>query len=583
MHLPDDIHYFLVAEDNPVDIEIINTMLKKAYQNQYKATFVETFHSIFAAADNTHYDVLILDMNLPDKKSADGVVELQQRYPNLPIIILTEQNDLSVAVQTLKLGVQDFLTKNNVTPQVLSRSLRYAKERKQIEQALKQSVQQMSDQNLQLKHLAHTDHLSGLPNRSCFEAKVKDSIQRAKRTNREFALLYIDLDNFKRVNDNFGHTVGDILLLKVSNRLKNIVRKADFLARIGGDEFVIYTDGLANRDEVYQLIDRILAVFDAPFKIENKEIQSNPSIGIAFYPDADNLELLLKQADYAMYEAKESEDSNVCFYTKEMESLYSRRLAIEAEFDTAIENDEFDVHFQKIESLSHSNYLGFEALLRWRSAKLGNVSPGEFVPIYENSPVINQLTKLVFIKAQALYESYERQGKYIDSIKVNVTASQLSSGIFTSLLLQWLKIYRLPPSSICLELTERQIVKNTRACLKQIKKLRREGVKIALDDFGTGFSSVQHLLEFTIDYIKLDITMIRNIEKHKRKQALVAGIVEMAHRLDLKIVAEGVETQVEYDMCKQLGCDYLQGYFIHRPESMHLITEELNNRAAQND
>ncbi len=569
---------FLIAEDNPIDIEVVKSLLHEAYSGQFcldsAGSLCDTKRMLAAKS----YDALILDMNLSGHHCDVGIIEIIESYPEIPIVILTGETDPVVAIESLKVGAQDFLTKNSITPQVLARSLRYAQERKKIELALRNSVASIADRNAQLNSLAHTDHLTQLANRAHFETALEELVYKAQRSKLRFALLYIDLKNFKKVNDNFGHSIGDELLVQVANRLRKTVRSSDFLARVGGDEFVIFTDFLQSSTEIHKLLDRLTKVFEPVFLIESKEILAHPSIGVAFYPEAENVEILLKQADYAMYEGKELQGDNisVCFYTKEMENKYDRQLQLEAQLATAIEENEFSAHFQKVTSLKTDQALVFEALIRWDSKVLGSVSPAEFIPIFENSPVIDQLTKIVISQAKSLIVELSKHDKCVESIKINVAASQLCRSNFSEFFLDLLHQQDIQAETICIELTESQMVKNTQACWLQIERLRNAGIKVALDDFGTGFSSLQHLLEFSVDYLKLDISIIRDINKKSRNQALVAGIIEMGHRLDMQIVAEGVETQQEFDCCEQLQCDMIQGYFLHKPQP---ITEIVSSQS----
>lgn len=564
---------FLIAEDCPIDVEIVRGLLDEAYSGQFLLDAVESLSEVRSALTQKNYNALILDMNLSGQISDSCIVELSESNPETPIVVLTAETDPAVAIDVLKLGAQDFLTKSAITPQVLARSLRYAQERKKIELALRSSAADIADRNAQLNDLVHTDYLTKLANRAHFENALESMLKRAGRGNQRFALLYIDLNNFKKVNDNFGHAIGDKLLIQVSRRLQETVRSSDFIARIGGDEFIIFTDFLKETNEVYQLLDRATKVFHNPFFIDGKEIQATPAVGVSFYPEANSAEMLLKHADFAMYEGKHQRvnASTVCFYTKETEDKYDRRLKIEAQFDSAIKNQEFTAHFQKVTSLTDGTHLGFEALLRWKSETLGDVSPGEFIPIFESSPVINQLTKVVLKQAKELIDKLTAATIKVDAIKVNITASQLSTPNFCALFLSWLDNEQIPYSAICIEITESQMIKNTEFCLEQIVMLRQAGVKVALDDFGAGYSSLQYLLDFSVDYLKLDISLIRNIHEKKRSQALVAGIVEMSHRLNMKIVAEGVETREEFECCQALKCDLVQGFFLHRPQPINTI------------
>ncbi|VAW81787.1 diguanylate cyclase/phosphodiesterase (GGDEF & EAL domains) with PAS/PAC sensor(s) [hydrothermal vent metagenome] len=558
-------HSYLMAEDNPADIELVTEMMNQAYCRQYSLVCVDRYALIDYKLSTETFQALILDLNLPDHSGVENINILSQQYPQLPIIILTGLDDQTLAIEALKNGVQDYLNKDSLTPELLSRSLRYAQERKRIEVQLKQALEDAATRNTQLEALAQYDFMTSLPNRAYFQHAANQLLSRALRCGKWLALLYLDLNSFKKVNDNYGHAVGDDLLRQVATRLKKSMRETEFLARMGGDEFVIVTDVLDEKQAVYTLVNRLLSVFELPFTIGDHKILCSSSIGVSFYPDAETLDILMRQGDCAMYEAKTNCNTPVCFYTKQMEHLYTRNIEIESRLSNAIETEQFDTHFQAVFSINHPDELHVEALIRWYSPEQGYISPDEFIPLAESSPMINELTRVVIKHCSQLFTLCEKLNRPSDKISINVCASQLASAPFCSQLIAWLDEYQILPEKICLELTERQMVKNTRQCYEQIQRLRSLGIQIALDDYGTGYSSVTHLLELPLDYLKLDRILIDHIDENPRNQALTAGIIEMAHRLDMKVIAEGIEREEEFNISKELGCDYTQGYFVAKP------------------
>jgi len=558
---------YLMAEDNPADAELVQEMLNQSFGHQYSIICVDRFSKIVDALSQGTFEALILDMNLPDSSGIENISRLAQDYPDLPIVVLTGHDDLELATGSLQQGAQDYLSKNHVTPQALIRSLRYAKERKVIEKQLKLALDDAANRNVQLEALAKHDGLTGLPNRTFFHQQAAQFINRAERQNKQVGLLYFDLNGFKKINDSYGHLIGDHLLVEISNRLQKVIREADFLARLGGDEFVVITDLLSNKEEVYPLIKRLLAEFDKPFIIENHQIISGPSIGVAFYPEAGDIDLLLKQADFAMHEAKKQSSTPICFYTHEMAEKYSRNQIIESRLGRAIEQKEISAFFQTVINVRNPNQILVEALVRWHSMELDWITPDEFIPLAEHTPAINDITYCVLAESSAFYQALSEKSVLLEKIAINVSASQLTNSVFTDLFFDWIKEYKLPINKICLELTERQMVQNAEQCRAQINRLRSRGIKVALDDFGSGYSSITHLLDFPMDILKLDRALIDHIDKNPRNQALVAGIVEMAHRLDMEVVAEGIEREEEYQKAVELGCDFLQGYFLARPMS----------------
>lgn len=571
---------YLMAEDNPADATLFTEMLEDILGGDYSVVCVDSFASIQHALACGSFEALILDMNLPDRSGVDNVTELGSSFPDLPIVVLTGNDDLEVAVQSLQRGAQDYLNKNHVTPEILKRSLRYARERKQIELKLRQALADSDQKNTQLLRLAQYDYLTKLPNRAYFEMAAARMLSRAARMSKQVALLYLDLNGFKAINDGFGHSIGDQLLVQTGDRLLQRVRQGDMVARLGGDEFVILTDLLEDKQEVYGLVSRLVEAFDAPFVIEKSVITCSPALGVAFYPEASDLTLLMKQADRAMYEAKVTRRIPVCFFTRQLEQIYNRNLQIESRVLPGLAAGEFGVVFQPVGS-GHDEQFHAEALLRWHSGDLGEISPAEFIPVIESGPLMNELTHLVFKRTAELIRELLDRGVAVGKININVSASQLVSRAFVQQMMVWLEDLQIAPRMICLELTEREMVHNAALCSEQISTLRKLGVSIALDDFGTGFASIKHLIDLPIDYLKLDRILVDSIDRNLRIQALTAGVIEMAHRLGIQVVAEGVERADELKMIQRLGCDYWQGYLLARPMRTEAVIEQWGQSASR--
>jgi len=569
-------HVFLMAEDNPADEALVQELLSQAFGDKYQIVCVDRFEKIANALSQGKFEILILDLGLPDRSGVNNVAELGKQYPELPIVVLTGQDDLSTAVESLQYGAQDYLSKNKITSEMLSRSLHYARERKKIEGQLRQALEESAYRNTQLESQAKHDGLTGLPNRIYLYEAGNRSLFRAKRQKMDLALFFFDLDGFKKINDSYGHLVGDELLKQVAGRIQNEIRSSDLLVRLGGDEFVILTDVLHQRQEVYPLAQRVLQAFSQPFHIQNFDIPMSPSIGVSFYPESDTLELLLKNADCAMYEAKGNAEENICFFSDEVADHFSRVNQIEQLIGSALKNGEFSVVFQPLLNMK-SALISLEALVRWTSPQLGIVPPDEFIPIAEHSPAINDITKFVVKESAKFLESINSGGFCIDEIAINVCASQLEHSSFGDLFLYWLQKYKLPANQVCLELTERQMLRQTEVCKALFLDYQKRGINIALDDFGTGFSSVTHLIGLEIDTLKVDRILISEIHKRPRHLALVAGIVEMAHHINMRVVAEGIETQEEYEAVKKLGVDKIQGYHFSKPLTFQQCLEFLNN------
>lgn len=564
---------YLLVEDNPMDAELVSVLLESAFDGEAEVRCAGRFdHAVDLLAEE-NFEAVILDLHLPDRSGVGNVEFLSKNFPDLPIVVLTGSKDDSCALRALNYGAQDYLSKSDVTPDILARSLRYAKERKNIEIKLKNALDESAYQNVQLEKLARHDFLTALPNRAYFDSNAMKMLKRASRHNKCFALIYFDINKFKSINDSLGHGAGDELLRQVATRARGIVRETDFIARLGGDEFVIVTDLINEKTEVYGLVTRLLSCFEDPFPIDQQDLSVSTSIGVAFYPDADNLNTLIKQADLAMYEAK-SQKQEVCFFTQEMERVYSRSMQIRTHLQSAARNTEFNCEFQGYYANKPDGKVYTEALARWESPVLGRVAPNEFIPVVEHSPLNNHLTRAIIVQCGILAERAAASNVKMGRINVNVSASQLCEPTFVRQLLHWVHQADLDPNILCIELTEREMVENIANCGNHIHELRKEGMCVALDDFGSGYSSITHLISLPIDILKLDRMLVHQIDRSHKYQALNAGIVEMAHRLDMSVIAEGIETESEYRMLQELGCDFYQGFYFSRPQSGSLFLAE---------
>lgn len=556
---------FLMAEDDPADAEIFSEMLNTAFDNQYSVVCVDRYEKIKEALAQGTFNALILDMDLPDRSGIENVYQIGKDYPMLPIVVLTGNDDLDLAIDSLQNGAQDYLSKNNVTSEMLARSLHYAKERKQVEKILKDALEDAAYKNIQLEAQAKHDPLTGLANRAYFHDAGTTTLMRAQRRNQMVGLLYFDLNGFKKINDTYGHLAGDEMLKQVSIRLKEVVRDTDFIARIGGDEFIIMTDLLTNKNEIYPLVTRIQEQFSEDFHIGTHRVNMGTSIGVAFYPEAENLDLLIKQADCAMYEAKSHSSMSVCFYSEKIASLYARAQRVESCISHALETNEFEAAFQPIVNTDGIEEIHLESLARWESQVLGKVSPQEFIPIAEMTPAINGITEAIISECSKLVSKLKSETPLSPRISINISAKQLANNHFSRTFLSWLERYELSPESVCVELTERQVVENMASSKAHFNILRSHGIQISLDDFGSGFSSITHLLDLPFDILKLDRKLISFIDENSRNQAIIAGIVEMSHRLGMKVVAEGIERSEEKNVAEELGCDYQQGFLFSKP------------------
>ena len=414
---------------------------------------------------------------------------------------------------------------------------------------------------------ANFDLLTGLPNRRMFLNKLEEEIKKARRAGAPLTLMFIDLDRFKEVNDSLGHDMGDILLKEAANRIQNCVRDTDMVARMGGDEFTVVLSGQSEQNNIARVYNGILHKLAQPFFLKNEAAYVSASIGITIFPgDADTIEELLKNADQAMYAAKNQGRNRYCYFTPAMQEAAQSRMRLTNELRTALAEEQFSLVYQPIVELVTGHIHKAEALVRWRHPDHGLVSPAAFIPVAEDTGLILELGDWVFKEAAAQVKRLRARYDPEFEISVNKSAVQCHAG--GNIHLDWaayLKEMDLPGHSITVEITESVLLDSTTVVIERLDGLRSAGMQISLDDFGTGYSSLSYLKKFDIDYLKIDRSFINNLKKGSDDHALCEAIIVMAHRLGMKVIAEGVETVEQCDLLAEAGCDFAQGYLFSAP------------------
>jgi diguanylate cyclase (GGDEF)-like protein/PAS domain S-box-containing protein len=431
-----------------------------------------------------------------------------------------------------------------------------------------------------IRFLAQHDVLTELPNRSLCIERLRLALQQAKRRGDKVAVLFVDLDRFKNINDSLGHHIGDGLLLSVARRLLDAVRAGDTVSRLGGDEFVVVLNGCGSVEEVASIVDhRLVPLVRKPHEVEGVELQVSCSVGIAIYPDdAEDIDTLMRHADVAMYQAKALGRDSAQFFTADLNDRAQLRMKLENNLRHAIERDELRLHYQPRVDARSGRLLGVEALLRWDCAELGPVNPAQFIPIAEDTRLIVPIGDWVINEACRQMAVWRKNDQDVPQVSVNVSALQLEDDSLLETLRAALERNALPPGTVELELTESTLMDKAEQSLARLHAIKRLGVELAIDDFGTGYSSLNYLNRFPIDRLKIDRSFVRDMFVDPTDLAITRAIINLGHTLGLKVVAEGVESERESQTLRASGCDELQGYLFSRPISPGALSDWMQLR-----
>lgn len=552
----------LLVEDDEDDYFLTRELLAEIFGRHLALEWISAWQPALERALEGCHDVVIVDYRLGARNGLELVREAVHLDCDMPFIVLTGEGNREIDLEAMRAGATDYLVKGEITTPLLDRSIRYAIERRKSERRLAQ--------------LAQIDQLTGLANRYRFREFLDRSIALADRQQSAVALMLIDLNRFKAVNDTYGHAAGDLLLKEIAGRLQQCIRPCDLVARLGGDEFTIVMIDAEDRANLHATADRLLAEVRQPVNIGTCEVDVGASIGIAHYPnDANCADSIIVSADTAMYAGKGQGGGSVHFYTPEMHQRAAYRLELERNLRCAIRQQQFELFFQPQVELRSGRLLGFEALLRWNHPELGLVAPGEFIELAEESSLILPIGEWVLKTTCAQLAAWRDAHLPEVHIAVNFSARQFQDDGLLDLVRTTLAHYDLPPRLLEIEITESDILQNPAEANRLLTCFSDLGIRVALDDFGTGYSSLNHLRAFPGAIIKIDQSFIRDIEISSSNRAIVHSLIAMAHDLDLKVVAEGVEKSAQLDYLQSRDCDIVQGYLISRPIPACTIGSEI--------
>jgi diguanylate cyclase (GGDEF)-like protein len=563
-------HKVLLIEDNPGDARLIQEMIREDPDTPFAVHCVGRLALGLEQLSAGGTVLVLLDLSLPDSFGLDTFAKVYAHSPTVPIIVLTGNDDQTVALSAVKGGAQDYLVKGRLDRELLLRSMQYSIERKRYQ--------------VQLEHQANYDALTGLPNRNLLNDRLRQAVY-AQRSPRNLAVVFMDLDHFKFVNDSLGHSTGDKLLKAMGERLRAALREGDTVGRVGGDEFVLILNDQSNEEVIFRAMQRIASKVSEPITIDGKELYVSCSAGISMYPqDGPDVDTLLKNADAAMYRAKEHGRNNFQFYTAEMNERVNERLALENALRRALERQEFILHYQQKVDLKTGVIVGAEALVRWMHPEWGLVRPARFIPLAEETGFIVQLGEWVLREACRQTREWLDGGLKPGVVSVNLSARQFRQEGLVRMVSRILEETRLEPAQLEMELTESMVMHNVEAAIATLQGLKSLGVALSVDDFGTGYSSLSYLKDLPIDALKIDRSFVRDIGAGAEAEdgVIAQAIISLAHSLHLKVVAEGVETDQQVRFLKRHGCDQLQGFFYGEPAApadYALLLEKAKRRA----
>lgn len=556
----------LLVEDNPKEALVIKNMLKEGLQNQFTLKHSRSLSDALDLIQQNQFQAIILDSHLPDGKSFESIPQFLQFCPDAPILILSGVEEEDQAIQAVQSGVQDYLIKGQTSSSTLCRAIRYAMERQRATQRITQ--------------LAHYDHLTGLANRGLFYERLNCAVARCHRNDTAIALMFLDLDHFKDINDTLGHDCGDSLLKTVAARIKKCIREIDTGVRLGGDEFAVLLEQIVSIEDVASVAQRILHLLAQPVIIKQHQLHVTGSLGITIYPwDSANPQELLSHADAAMYRAKAQGGNTHQFYTAGMKTAGLDGSTLEMELSRALAKEEFLLHYQPQMNLCTKQVIGMEALLRWHHPYQGLIGPNQFIPQAEENGMIIPIGEWVLRTASKQAKYWEKQGFPAPHVAVNLSARQIHQGNLPALMQDILKHSHLDPENLKLELTETFLIHETEETIQTLRELKAMGIHLYIDDFGAGYASLRYLKSFPIDGIKLDQSLIQNLPHSANDAAIVMAVISLAKALGLQVIAEGVESQEQVDFLEEYGCDAMQGYWIAPPLPANESTQHMVHMA----
>ena len=558
----------LLVERDADELHRIRQMLEQSGLADFEATAAARLEDAIAMAGEAEFDALIVGLAASEADAA--LAGMESAAARLPVVAIADSEELGV--EALRLGARDYLLRAKCDVDLLERTLRHAVERERTLAELEASRQR--------EHfLATHDSLTGIANRFYFQDLMSHALSKAARDRRPLALLCFDIDRFKRINDTLGTSIGDELLKMVAERFCESTRSSDVVARLDGDEFVVLAPNVRREYDPARVAETLLQTLSRPFLLSEQECWITASAGIAVFPrDGQDTDVLIRNAEAAMYESKTLGPGRYHYYAEHMNEVAGTRLGLEKRLHQAIERDELLLHFQPQVDVARARIVGAEALIRWQHPKRGLVLPGDFIPIAEDTGMIRPIGEFVLRSACEHAVRWNRGRAKPLRIGVNVAAQQLNQKGFADVVTRILQETGLPPDQLEIEITESSILEPGGITMAALVLLRRLGVHVSIDDFGTGYSSLTALMNLPVSGFKIDRSFIRAVMSKRANAAITTGLIEIGKGLGLATIAEGIETREQLHYLLANGCTHMQGYLLGRPVPAEEFEAQLNSK-----
>jgi diguanylate cyclase (GGDEF)-like protein len=549
----------LMVEDDPGDAQRMRELIEAAEGGAVDIAHAQGVEAGLRTLRDEEFDVVLLDLSLEEGQGLDSLGRARVAAATVPIIVMADQVDENLALRALRFGAQDYLVKGDSDERLVSRTIHYAVERHRILTDLAVARQREH-------YLANHDALTALPNRGAFLDHLRRGLAHAARYDKQLAVLFLDIDRFKGINDTLGHPVGDQLLKVVAERLARALRRTDSVARLGGDEFLIMIQDVKRDYDPARVAEKLVGALGKPCALDGREYRISASVGIAVYPrDGIDAHVLIRNADTAMYQAKADQVSGYSYYTEGMNEIVAQRLDLERRLREAIEARSFVLHYQPVVDVDLGAVVGAEALLRWREPGGGLISPASFVPVAEETGLIAHIGRWALRQACEDVVGWTPSAPIPPRISVNVSSRQLLDPSFPDFVTRTLRDTGLEPNRLELEITESSVLHERGTTLAALQVLRRLRVRVTIDDFGTGYSALTALKYLPVDGLKIDRSFVGDVANDPATATIATGLLTMAAGLGIMATAEGVATPEQLRFLYDRGCRQMQGYLFGKP------------------